>query len=116
LVAEDCIFCSILSGKVDADFLYRDEQVAAFWDKRPAAPLHILVVPVKHIASVNEAEEEDAQLLGRLILVARQMAYEQGVAERGYRLVLNVGLEGGQSVYHIHLHLIAGRRLPVFHN
>ena len=111
----DCIFCRILSGEAEADFLYRDEQVSAFWDSRPAAPVHILVVPNKHIASVNEAEPEDAELLGKLILTARQLAKEQGVDERGYRLVINVGQEGGQSVYHIHLHLIAGRRLPVFH-
>lgn len=112
----DCIFCRIVSGEVDADFLYKDEDVCAFWDKRPAAPIHILVVPNKHISSVNEAEPEDAELLGKLILIAKKLAKEQGVDERGYRLVINVGPEGGQSVYHIHLHLIAGRRLPVFHD
>jgi len=114
-MASDCIFCRIVNGETDTKFLYRDEYVSAFWDARPAAPVHILIVPNKHIASINEAEPEDAELLGRLILTARQLAKEQGVAERGYRLVFNVGLEGGQSVYHVHLHLIAGRRLPVFH-
>ncbi len=114
-MAADCIFCQILAGSMAADFLYRDEQVSAFWDKRPAAPVHILIVPNKHIASINDAQPEDADLLGKLILTARRMAKEQGVDERGYRLVFNVGPEGGQSVYHVHLHLIAGRRLPVFH-
>jgi histidine triad (HIT) family protein len=114
-MASDCIFCDIVSGQTGADFLYRDEYVSAFWDAHPAAPVHILIVPNKHIASVNYAEPEDAEVLGRLILTARKLAKEQGVDERGYRLVFNVGLEGGQSVYHVHLHLIAGRRLPVFH-
>jgi len=113
---EDCIFCRIVSGQTEADILYRDEQLTAFWDHRPAAPVHILLVPNKHISSVNEIEPQDAELLGRLILKARDLAREQGVDERGYRLVINVGLEGGQSVYHLHLHLIAGRRLPVFHD
>ena len=111
----DCVFCRILSGEMDAEFLYQDEEISAFWDKRPAAPIHILIVPNKHIASVNEAEPKDAALLGKLILVAKKLAKEQGVDERGYRLVINVGPEGGQTIYHIHLHLIAGRRLPIFH-
>jgi len=111
---DDCIFCKIVSGQADADILYRDAEITAFWDSRPAAPVHILVVPNKHITSVNEAAPEDAELLGKLVLRARELAKEQSVDERGYRLVINVGLDGGQSVYHIHLHLIAGRRLPVF--
>lgn len=111
---DDCIFCRILKGEADANFLYRDETLSAFWDRKPAAPIHILVVPNKHIPSINEAGPEDTELLGKLILKARDLAREQGVDERGYRLVFNVGLEGGQSVYHIHLHLIAGQRLPIF--
>jgi histidine triad (HIT) family protein len=111
---DDCIFCKIIAGQADADIVFRDEQITAFWDHRPAAPVHILVVPNKHIDSVNEADPQDAELLGKLILKARDLAKEQGVDERGYRLVLNVGPDGGQTVFHIHLHLIAGRRLPVF--
>jgi histidine triad (HIT) family protein len=110
----DCIFCRIVSGQADANIVYRDDEITAFWDSRPAAPVHILVVPNRHIDSVNEAVPEDAELLGKLILKARDLAKEQGVDKRGYRLVLNVGPDGGQTVFHIHLHLIAGRRLPVF--
>lgn len=112
----ECIFCRIASGDAPADILYHDEHITAFWDKRPAAPLHILIIPNKHIHSVNELELEDAEVLGRLVLCARKLAAEAGFAERGYRLVVNVGLEGGQTVYHLHMHLIAGRRLPVFHD
>ena len=111
---DDCIFCRILNGEAEADFLYRDETLAAFWDTRPAAPVHILIVPTKHIASINEAGDEDAELLGKLILKARDLAKEVGVDEKGYRLVFNVGQDGGQTVYHIHLHLIAGTKLPIF--
>ena len=111
----DCIFCRIAAGQAEADILYRDDHITAFWDKRPAAPLHILIIPNKHIASVNELEPADAEVLGRLILCAKQLAAETGFAERGYRLVVNVGYEGGQTVYHLHMHLIAGKRLPLFH-
>lgn len=111
---DDCIFCKIVAGQAGADIVYRDAEITAFWDRRPAAPVHILVVPNKHIDSVNEADPQDAELLGKLILKARDLAKEQGVDERGYRLVLNVGPDGGQTVFHIHLHLIAGCRLPVF--
>lgn len=99
---------------MDADILYQDEQVTAFWDNRPAAPVHILIVPNKHIPSVNEIEPEDAELLGKMILVAKNLAKEKGVDESGYRLVINVGRDGGQTVYHLHLHIVGGERLPVF--
>ncbi len=98
-MSADCIFCQIVGGQADADIVYRDEEITAFWDRRPAAPVHILVVPNKHIHSVNEAQPEDAALLGRLVLKARDLAKEQGVDERGYRLVLNVGPDGGQTVF-----------------
>jgi histidine triad (HIT) family protein len=115
-MASDCIFCRIAAGEAPAEILYQDDEVTAFRDGRPAAPIHILVIPNRHIATINDADPEDAALLGRLILTAKAMAEAQGVAERGYRLVFNVGQEGGQSVYHIHLHLIGGARLPVFHH
>ncbi len=111
----DCIFCRIAQGQAPADILFQDEELTAFWDSRPAAPVHILVIPNRHIATINEAVPEDAALLGRLVLTAQTLARQQAVDQRGYRLVINVGPEGGQSVYHLHLHLIAGRRLPVFH-
>lgn len=111
----DCIFCRIAQRQAPAEIILQDEELTAFWDSRPAAPVHILVIPNRHIATVNEAIPEDAALLGCLILTAQTLARQQGVDQRGYRLVFNVGPEGGQSVYHLHLHLIAGRRLPVFH-
>lgn len=112
----DCIFCRIAAKQASADILYQDEDITAFWDKRPAAPLHILIIPNKHIPSVNELEPGDAEVLGKLMLCAKNLAGEAGFAERGYRLVVNVGLEGGQTIYHLHLHLIAGKRLPLFHD
>lgn len=107
----DCIFCQIIAHKAPADILYQDERVTAFRDIHPAAPIHILVVPNKHIPSMNEAEAEDEAVLGQMQLVAQKIAREQGIAERGYRLITNVGNEGGQVVYHIHLHLLGGMKL-----
>jgi histidine triad (HIT) family protein len=113
-MASDCIFCRIVNGEMDADILYQDEQVTAFWDHSPAAPVHVLIVPNKHIPSINEVEAEDAELLGKMILVAKNIAKEKGVDKSGYRLVINVGQDGGQTVYHLHLHIVGGERLPVF--
>lgn len=112
--AQECVFCRIVAGEAEADVIYQDEEMTAFWDARPAAPVHILIIPNRHISSINGLDETDAPLLGRLILRAKKLAAEQGVTERGYRLVFNTGPEGGQTVYHLHLHLIAGKRLPVF--
>lgn len=111
----DCIFCRIAAGQAPADILYQDEHLTAFWDNRPAAPLHILIIPNRHIDSLDEVEGGDAEVLGRLLVCAKQLAEQQDAARRGYRLVINVGPEGGQTVYHLHVHLIAGKRLPVFH-
>jgi len=110
-----CEFCHIISGETTADIVYQDEAVTAFWDRSPAAPVHILVIPNIHIPSLNEAKMEDAELLGKMVLCAQRLAENQAVANRGYRLVFNIGPEGGQTVYHLHLHLIAGKRLPIFH-
>ena len=89
--------------------------MTAFLDQHPAAPVHILIVPNEHIASLNEVGSEDAAFLGRLMLKAREIAEQQGVREKGYRLLLNIGKEGGQSVYHLHLHLFAGPHLLAVH-
>lgn len=113
-MTSDCIFCRLLAGEGEAEFVYRDEEVSAFKDRRPATPVHILIVPNKHIPSVNETEAEDQALLGKLILTAKKLAKELNVDQSGYRLILNIGPDGGQTVYHIHLHLMAGKRLPVF--
>ena len=112
---EDCVFCQIVAGVVPAEIIFQDEEMTAFWDQRPAAPIHILIVPNRHISSVNEVEQEDAALLGRLMLKAREIAAEQGVRDKGYRLLVNVGEEGGQSVFHLHLHLFAGPHLMAIH-
>ncbi len=105
-----CIFCKVISGEVPGAILYRDERVTAFRDIQPIASTHILIVPNRHIESVNALEDADAELMGYLVLVAKQLAVQEGVAESGYRLILNTGQDGGQSVFHLHLHLIAGKR------
>jgi histidine triad (HIT) family protein len=107
----DCIFCRILVGEIPGDFVYRGDTVSAFRDIHPVAPTHILIVPNKHIASNNAVTEEDEETLGRMFLVARDLAKEEGIAESGYRLILNTGPHGGQEVYHLHLHLIGGQRM-----
>jgi histidine triad (HIT) family protein len=105
-----CIFCQILTGQALVTILYRDELVTAFRDAHPIASTHILIIPNRHIASVNALEEKDAALLGHMLLVGKQLAEIEGVAEKGYRMIMNTGPDGGQSVFHLHLHLIAGKR------
>jgi len=109
-----CIFCQIISGEAKGTILYRDDLVTAFRDIHPIAATHILIVPNKHIESVNSIEPEDAPLLGHLFLVAKELAAREGVSEKGYRLMMNTGRDGGQTVLHLHLHLIAGK-LARFH-
>jgi len=104
-----CIFCDIVSGQAPARIVYQDDLVTAFRDTRPIASTHILIVPNRHIDSVNGLEREDAGLVGQLVLVAKQIAAEQGVAGSGYRLIMNTGADAGQTVHHLHLHLIAGK-------
>jgi histidine triad (HIT) family protein len=106
-----CIFCRIIAGEAPAEILYQDDQVTAFRDIHPVAPIHVLVVPSTHIASVNDLDEEDEPLVGRLFTVARQLAEQEGIASSGYRLIVNTGAHGGQVVYHLHLHLIGGQRM-----
>lgn len=104
-----CVFCSIVSGEVPAKVLYQDEQVVAFPDISPVAPVHILIVPRKHIPRLEDVE--DMALVGHMVEVARRLAAERGIGERGYRLVINNGPEGTQVVPHLHMHLIGGRKL-----
>ena len=106
-----CIFCEIAGGRGRAEVLHRDEMVTAFRDIRPQAPVHVLVIPNEHIESVAELEEDHGPLLGRMIRVANEIARSQGIADGGYRLVINRGRHGGQTVYHLHLHLLGGRRM-----
>lgn len=105
----DCLFCKIAAGEIPAEKLYEDEDVLAFHDIDKQAPTHFLVIPKRHIATLNDAE--DAELLGKLSLTASKLAKELGFAEDGYRVVMNCNEDGGQAVYHIHLHCLAGRAL-----
>ena len=108
---DDCIFCKIGAHKLQAMVVYEDQEILAFRDIDPQAPVHILVIPKHHYASPNDFSEADTALLGRLILAGQQIAKQERLAERGYRLVLNCGLDGGQSVTHVHLHVLGGRHM-----
>lgn len=105
------VFTKIINKEIPADILYEDDDVMAFRDIRPLAPVHILVIPKREIASVNDLSPEDALLAGKLILVARDVAMRLNISEKGYKLLLRVGKDGGQEIPHIHLHLIGGARL-----
>lgn len=105
------IFEKIIAGDIPADIVYRDDDLIAFRDINPAAPVHILIVPVRPIPTVDDIGDEDLALAGRMIGVARDLAREEGIAEQGYRLVMNCRAAGGQEVFHLHLHLIGGRHL-----
>ena len=109
---EDCIFCQIAAGKIPSEILYQDEQVIAFRDINPKAPLHLLIIPKKHIPSLAEVTRADSSLMGHMIVVASELAREGGVSEKGFRLIINSGKGGGQLVPHLHMHLLAGLRLP----
>ena len=104
---EDCIFCRIINKEQPADIVYEDDNIIAFKDINPAAPIHILIVPKKHIISVNHLEAKDKTLMGNLVLVARKIAKEKSLA--GYKISINVGRDGGQIVDHLHLHLLGGK-------
>lgn len=107
----DCLFCRIAGGDIPADVVHRDDDVLAFRDINPRAPTHILIVPIRHIESAAELTEAEGPLLGRLFAVAAQLARDAGVAEHGYRLVTNSGSAAGQSVPHLHFHLLGGRSM-----
>ena len=110
-MSEPTIFKRIIDGKIPANVVYEDEQCLAFHDVTPQAPVHILVIPKKEIASINDLSAEDEQLVGHLFLVIQQIAREQGLAENGYRVICNCGEGGGQTVFHLHYHLMGGRNL-----
>jgi histidine triad (HIT) family protein len=105
-----CIFCRIARGEAPAELVYQDDRVTAFYDAAPQAPTHILIVPNRHISSLNETDELDEALLGALFTTARRIAVQEQLASDGYRLVLNTGPDAGQSVDHLHLHVLGGRR------
>ncbi len=107
----DCIFCQIVEGKIPSDTVYQDEEIIAFRDINPKAPVHIVIIPRKHIPSLDQLKESDSALVGRMVAVANKLAEDEGVADKGYRVVINCGKEGGQLVPHLHLHLVGGRQL-----
>jgi histidine triad (HIT) family protein len=109
--ATDCLFCKIVDGQIPAQVTYRDDQVLAFKDVGPKAPLHELVIPLRHLATLADARPADAPLFGRLMVVAAQRAKESGLAAGGFRVVMNAGADAGQSVHHVHLHVLGGRAL-----
>jgi histidine triad (HIT) family protein len=105
----ECLFCGIVEGRVKGDVVYRDESVVAFRDIRPQAPVHILIVPRKHVATILDLEANDQAVLGQIFLVIAKLAREQGIAESGFRVVVNSGADAGQTVFHLHFHLLGGR-------
>ena len=110
-MSEDTIFSKIVRGEAPADIVYRDDRVTAFRDIQPQAPTHILIIPNKAIPTVNDVTAEDEALLGHLFVVAAKLAEEEGIAEDGYRLIINCNRDGGQLVFHLHMHLLGGRRM-----
>lgn len=108
---ENCLFCSIVEGKIPSKKVYEDDTFLVFHDIQPAAPVHVLIIPKKHIATMNDVGSEDYAMIGELHRVAQQVAIELGVAETGYRLINNCGPDSGQAVYHIHYHLLGGAKL-----
>jgi len=111
MAEQDCIFCKIVAGGIPAAKIFEDERAVVFRDINPQAPTHALVIPREHVASLNEAGETDEALLGHLLLVAARVAREEGLADSGYRTVINTGAGAGQSVFHLHVHLLGGRAL-----
>jgi len=106
-----CVFCKIVKGEIPAKVVYEDEAVMAFHDINPQAPVHILIIPKEHIPTVNDLKEKHEELVGHILLVAKRIAKELGVAESGYRILVNCNRDGGQEIYHLHFHLFAGKPL-----
>jgi len=109
---ENCVFCEIVYGRVSTPILLEDDRIIAFKDIKPVTPVHILVIPKKHIASLEDIEMPDVDLLGHMVNSARELAKQNHLDQSGYRLVINTGPDAGQSVFHLHLHLLGGRKMP----
>jgi histidine triad (HIT) family protein len=107
----DCLFCGIVEGKIKGNIVYQDDSVVAFKDINPKAPVHVLIIPRKHIAGVLDLTAEDGALIGHIFAVAARLARAQEIAESGFRVVVNSGADAGQSVFHLHYHLLGGRRM-----
>ncbi len=110
----DCLFCNIAAGQFNTDFIYEDEQVLVFKDINPKASTHLLIIPREHIATLNDFTEAHKQLLGHMMLVAQQLASKLNIDDSGYRVVMNCNRDGGQEVYHVHLHMLGGEPLTWF--
>ncbi len=110
----DCHFCRIAAGAIPADLVYQDDKVVAFRDIKPAAPVHLLVVPRQHIPDLRAAEANQSELWGAMIRAVQHLAVEQGMAPEGFRIVINTGVKAGQSIFHLHLHLLGGREFGGF--
>ncbi|ADK13871.1 MULTISPECIES: histidine triad nucleotide-binding protein [Clostridium] len=106
---EECIFCKIIKGEIPSEKIYEDDMVLSFKDIEPAAPVHVLIIPKKHIGSINDLTEDDSKIIAHIYLVAKQIAAKLGIDEKGYRIVTNCGEEAGQTVHHVHFHLLGGR-------
>ena len=113
MTASDCLFCKIIADEIPADIIYESPDAIAFRDINPQAPTHVLIVPRRHIATINELADSDADVVGRLFLAARDIARQEGFAEDGYRVTMNCNAAAGQTVFHIHLHLLGGRNFIV---
>jgi histidine triad (HIT) family protein len=107
----DCVFCRIVAGEIPADIVFQDRELLAFRDINPQAPTHILIIPKAHIASLNDITPKNQALMGRIILLAKDLAVKEGISDKGYRLSVSTGADGGQLVPHVHFHLLGGRKL-----
>lgn len=110
-MSDDCLFCKMAKGEIKPDLLYEDDHVLAFKDINPQAPVHFLVIPKQHITTLNDLDDNHAELIGRMYLTARNIARDQGIAEGGYRCLINCNADAGQSVWHVHLHVLGGRTM-----
>ena len=108
---EDCVFCKIISGDIPSEKVYEDDDLFAFEDLNPAAPVHVLIIPKKHVETLRDIGEADRELIGAIFVAANKIAIEKGLAEEGFRIVANCGENGGQTVFHVHYHLLGGRRM-----
>jgi histidine triad (HIT) family protein len=111
MTSQDCLFCKILAGEIPADIIYESETALAFRDISPRAPTHAVIIPRQHIATINDIETGDQTTIGSLFTAAREVARQEGLADRGYRVVMNCNQDAGQTVFHLHLHLLGGRQL-----
>ncbi len=110
-MSNDCLFCKIANKEIKSDIVYEDGEIVAFKDINPKAPVHFVVIPRKHIASLNEIAESDADILGKMLLRIKEIAHKHGIAEGGYRTVINCNKDAGQEVFHIHMHVLGGRKM-----